>query len=342
MELSLKEISELVQGTLIGDGEILIRGVAGIKEAQAGQITFLSNPKYFAFVADTKASAVLISQDAPVPDHKPVIVCKSPSLAFSKVIERFNPMKSRVEKGVHATAILGKGVHLGKEISIGPYVVIEDHVSIGDRSVISAGSFLGNGAKIGEDVLVYPNVTIRESTVIGNRVVIHSGTVIGSDGFGYETVEGVHHKIPQVGIVMIEDDVELGANVTVDRARFGKTVIGKGTKIDNLVQIAHNVEIGQSCMIVAQVGISGTTKIGNHVTLAGQVGVVGHIEVGDHVVVAAQAGVSNSIPSGEIYGGYPAVPLQEWKRNVAHIRRLEKIVDRLRVLEKKVQEIEKI
>lgn len=340
MHLSLKKICDLVQGRLVGDETILIHGVAGIKEAKEGEITFLGNPKYLPFVAQSKASAILVGESVPLPDHKAVIICSNPSLAFSRVIEQFNPSRWSLSKGIHQTAIFGKEVSLGEDVSIGPYAVIEDKAKIADRAIIGSGCYIGEGVEIGEDSLIYPNVTIREKSKLGRRVVVHSGTVIGSDGFGYETVNGVHHKIPQVGIVVIEDDVELGSNVSVDRARFGQTHIGKGTKIDNLVQIAHNVEIGEHSVLVAQVGVSGTTKIGHHVTLAGQVGVVGHIEIGDSAVVAAQAGVSKSIPAGTVYGGTPAVPLQDWKKNVAYIQRMEKLVGRVRDLEKKIEELE--
>ncbi len=342
MELSLQKIAQIVGGSLVGDGQLMIHGVAGIKEAQEGHITFLANPKYISFLKETKASAVLVASSIPAPSEKAVILCESPSLAFAKVVEYFFPAKSGFPKGIHPTAVIGKDVVLGKEVNLGPYVVIEDEAQLGDKVSIGAGSFIGHGVKIGSDALIYPNVTLREKVSIGTRVIIHSGTVIGSDGFGYETVKGIHYKIPQVGIVVIEDDVEIGSNVSIDRARFGKTVIGKGTKIDNLVQIAHNVEIGEHCLVVAQVGISGTTKVGHHVTLAGQVGLVGHIEVGDHAIVAAQAGVSNSIPGGAIYGGYPAVPLQEWKRSLAYIHRLEKWTNKIKELEKKIQELLKV
>jgi len=340
MELSLRKICDLVQGRLVGDEKIVIRGVAGIKEAREGEITFLGNPKYLPFVAESKASAILIGDSVPLPDHKAVIVCSNPSLAFSRVIEQFNPSRLNMNKGIHPTAVLGKNVFLGKDASVGPYAVIEDNTRISDRVIIGAGCYIGESVEIGDDSLIYPNVTIREKSKLGRRVIVHSGAVIGSDGFGYETVDGVHHKIPQVGVVVIDDDVELGSNVSVDRARFGQTHIGKGTKIDNLVQIAHNVEIGEHSVLVAQVGVSGTTKIGHHVTLAGQVGVVGHIEIGDCAVVAAQAGVSKSIPSGGIFGGTPAVPLQDWKKNVAYVQRMERLVTRVRDLEKKIERLE--
>lgn len=340
MEFFLRQIAEFVGGTLFGNGEIVIKGVAGIKEAKEGEITFLANPKYLSFLETTQASAVLIAKTAPVPKDKSVIVCDNPSFAFSKIIERFNPLEIFLPKGIHPTAVLGKDVVLGSQVSIGPHAVIEDGAEIGDKTVIGALSYIGVRTKVGSGTIIHPNVTVRELCIIGDRVIIHSGTVIGSDGFGYETVDGVHHKIPQVGIVVLGDDVEIGANVTIDRARFGKTLIQKGTKIDNLVQIAHNVEIGEHCLIVAQVGISGTTKVGNRVILAGQVGLVGHIEVGDNVVVAAQSGVSKSLPGQAAYGGSPAIPINEWKKNLILSLQIGKWVERIKDLGKRVKELE--
>lgn len=341
MELTVREVAEFVHGTLIGKGDAVIRGIAGIKEAKAGDITFLANPKYSSFLDQTAASAVLVGAAVSQANGKAFIVCKNPSLAFSQVIEKFYPARNAFLKGIHPSAVLGKEVVVGRDVSIGACAVLDHNIEIGDRTVIGAGCFIGKDVKVGEDVLIYPNVTLREGTRIGNRVIIHSGTVVGSDGFGYETVDGFHHKISQVGIVVLEDDVELGANVTVDRARFGKTLIKKGTKIDNLVQVAHNVEIGEHGMIVAQVGISGTTKIGNHVTVGGQAAFVGHIEVGDNVIVAARSGVSKDVPSGAILWGSPALPIQEEKRNLAYIRRLGKLFEKVKELEQKIEELEK-
>ena len=341
MNLTLGEIAKLVRGSLVGESSVSIHGVSGIKEALAGEITFLANQKYVSHLEITKASAIIIGASDPIPQGKNVLICQNPSLAFSQIVEALNPGRNGLaEEGVHPTAVLGKGVRLGQKVSIGPHVVLEEGVVIGDRTQVRAGSFIGYESQLGADVLIYPNVTIREKSQVGDRVIIHSGTVVGSDGFGYETVKGIHHKIPQIGYVEIGNDVELGANVTVDRARFGVTKIGQGTKVDNLVQIAHNVEIGEHCMIVAQVGISGTTKLGHHVTLAGQVGVVGHIEIGDHAVVAAQAGVSKSLPGSQIYGGSPAVTLQEWKRQIAYLQRMDRLVGRVKELEKKLEVLE--
>ncbi|MFA5357003.1 MAG: UDP-3-O-(3-hydroxymyristoyl)glucosamine N-acyltransferase [Candidatus Omnitrophota bacterium] len=339
MRKSLNELAEFVGGELTGDPATVITGVSGIREAREGDITFVANPKYFPLIEKTSASAIIAPReikDAP----KPIIRCDNPSLAFAKVISLAVPGESNHPKGIHPAAVIGKGVSLGKGAAIGPYAVIEDNVSIGDNAIIYSGSFIGHDTKIGRDSLIYPNVSIRERVTIGERVIIHSGTVIGCDGFGFAAVEGLHQKIPQVGIVEIGDDVEIGANVTIDRARFEKTVIGSGTKIDNLVQIAHNVVIGKNCIIVAQVGISGSTVIGNNVILAGQAGLVGHISVGDNSVVMAQSGVSKSIPAGTMVWGYPAKPAGTAKRVNACVQSLPKLFDTVSALKKKIEELE--
>ncbi len=339
MRKTLKEIAAFLDGEVVGDGSIVITGVSGIKEAQKGEITFLANPKYSPLLEKTQASAIITSREIQ-PTSKPIIRTENPSLAFAKVMSWAVPEEVKHPEGIHPTAILAKGVSLGRNVAIGPYVVIEDNVSLGDNSVIYSGCFIGHHTRIGSDVLVYANVSIRERITIGNRVIIHSGTVIGADGFGFATIEGAHHKIPQIGTVEIGDDVEIGANVTIDRARFDKTIIGKGTKIDNLVQIAHNVVIGENSIIVAQAGISGSTIIGKNVILAGQAGLVGHITVGDGAVVAAQGGVTKSVPAKTIVSGYPARPHQVAKRVnacVQNLPRLYKIVDKLK---KKIAELE--
>jgi UDP-3-O-[3-hydroxymyristoyl] glucosamine N-acyltransferase len=241
---------------------------------------------------------------------------------------------------VHPNAVIGKNVSLGKDVAIGPYAVVADNVSIGEKTVIYSGCYIGHHTKIGSETLIYPNVSIRERTTIGSRVIIHSGTVVGSDGFGFATIKGMHHKIPQIGTVVIEDEVEIGANVTIDRARFDKTFIGKGTKIDNLVQIAHNVAIGENSIVVAQAGISGSTVIGKGVTLAGQAGLVGHITVGDGAIVAAQAGVTKSIPPNTLVSGYPAKPHDVARKVNACLQNLPKLYESVNELKKKIKELE--
>lgn len=339
MRKTLKEIAQLIEGEVVGEEDVVITGISGIKEAQEGDLTFLANPKYLHLMDTTKATAIITSREikkAP----KPIIRTDNPSLAFAKMVSLLAPNEQVHPSGIHPTAIIGQNVKLGRDVALQPYVVLDDNVEVGDRTVVYAGCYIGHHTKIGADCLVYPNVAIRERIEIGNRVVIHSGTVIGSDGFGFATVKSVHHKIPQIGTVVIEDDVEIGANVTIDRARFGKTLIGRGTKIDNLVQIAHNVIIGENSIIVAQAGISGSTTIGRGVTLAGQAGLVGHITVGDNAVVAAQAGVTKSVPPNTCVSGYPAKPHDKAKRINAFVQRLPELFKAVKQLEDKIGELE--
>lgn len=339
MRKTLKEIAEFLDGELIGDAEVTISGISGIKEAKPGDITFLANSKYLPLIDKTQASAIITSREIKSA-AKPIIRTENPSLAFAKAVSLLAPAQAKHPKGIHSSAILGKGVSLGKNAAIGPYAVIEDDASIGDEAIIYAGCFIGHHTKIGANSLIYANVSIRENITVGERVIIHSGTVIGSDGFGFATIEGLHQKIPQIGTVEIGDDVEIGANVTIDRARFDKTIIGSGTKIDNLVQIAHNVVIGENSIIVAQVGISGSTTIGKNVILAGQVGVVGHINIGDNAVVMAQSGVSKSIPAGTMAWGYPAKPADTAKRVNACVQNLPRLYETIAELKKKIEELE--
>lgn len=337
--LTLKEINNLVGGELEGDGAVIIKGASGIKEAREGDITFLANPKYETLINTSKASAIITSKLMRKGTSKPIIRVDNPSLAFSKLISFMFQAERRLPKGIHPTAILGKAAHLGKDVSLGPYVVVEDEVEIKDNTTICAGAFVGHGTRVGADTLIYPNVTIREETIIGDRVIIHSGTVIGSDGFGFEEVNGAHQKIPQIGIVVIEDDVEIGACVTIDRARFEKTVIGRGTKIDNLVQIAHNVIIGENSIIIAQAGISGSSKVGKNVIIAGQSGIVGHIELGDNAIVGAQAGVTKSVPKNTFVVGSPAKPHNISKKIFAGWAKLPGLVKEVAELKERVDKI---
>jgi len=339
MHKTLQEIAEFIDGEVVGNGNTVITGVSGIREAGEGDITFVANPKYSPLIEKTGASAIITSRDVKTAP-KPIIRTDNPSLAFAKLISFMAQAELKHPQGIHPTAILGKDVSVGSDVAIGPYVVVEDNVCIGDRTIIYAGCFLDHHTKIGSDTLIYANVSIRERITIGNHVIIHSGTVIGCDGFGFATIEGLHHKIPQVGTVEIGDNVEIGANVTIDRARFEKTIIGSGTKIDNLVQIAHNVVIGNNSIIVAQVGISGSTTVGNNVILAGQVGLVGHINIGDNVVVMAQSGVSKSIPSGTTAWGYPAKPANIAKRINAGVQNLPRLYKTVAELKKKIEELE--
>jgi len=341
MVKKLKEICELIGGELFGDGDIEIHGVAGIKEAQEGQITFVANPRYLSEIEKTQASAIIVCEGS-LCNGKSLIQVQNPYLAWAKVVGEFAYKLNEKNRGIHPTAIIGDNVTIGNGASIQAYSFIGDNVQIGNDTIISPFVFVGDYSTIGANSLIHPLVTIREEVTIGDRVIIHSGTVIGSDGFGYAPDNDKLHKIPQIGTVVIEDDVELGANVTVDRANTGKTIVGRGTKVDNLVQIAHNVVIGENCLIVAQVGISGSTEIGNRVTLAGQVGVVGHVNIGDDAQITAKSGISKNIPSGRAkWSGVPAMPQMKDLRIQALTHRLPEIMDQISEMEKRVRDLER-
>jgi len=338
MQKTLKEIASIIDGEIIGDENIIVTGICGIKEAKEGDLTFIANSRYLPLMGQTRASAIITSMDVKTAP-KAIIRTENPSMAFAKMVSLLAPNDVRRPKGIHPTAIIGDKVKIGKNVAIDPYVVLEDNVEIKDNTVLYAGVYIGHHTKVGRDCIIYPYVIIRESVTIGNKVVIHGGTVIGSDGFGFSTVQGVHHRIPQIGTVIIEDDVEIGANVTIDRARFDKTIIKKGTKIDNLVQIAHNVSIGENSIIVAQSGISGSTNIGKNVTVAGQAGIIGHISIGDNVVVAAQSGVTKSIPSNTCVSGYPAKPHILAKKIHAFTQNLPELFKKVKQLEEEIERL---
>lgn len=337
MTLTLQEIAKSSSGELLGDGGLEISGAASLAEATPGEISFFANPKYAAQLRKTQASAIFVPESFGEATAAVQIRVSDPAKAFEQIVIKFAPEPVQFAPGVHSTAVVDPSAKIGRNVSIQPHVVVEAEVNVGDGTLIGAGTYLGRGTTVGADCKIYPRVTIRERTKIGSRVVIHSGVVIGADGFGFETVGGRHEKVPQLGIVQIDDDVEIGANTTIDRARFGRTWIQQGVKIDNLVQVAHNVVIGRGSIIVAQAGIAGSSRLGEQVTLAGQVGVVGHIEVGDHVIVGAQTGVTKNLPADS--GAWllsPAVPLREAKQQIARIHGLGKFVARLKVLEKKL------
>lgn len=319
---------------------ISITGAAALSEAGPGDVSFFSNPKYLPQVRKTRAAAVFVPNDFDDECPAALIRVENPSLAFDTLLRKLAPEPVKYAPGIHPTAVLGKNVQAGLDVSIQPYAVIEDDVTIGNNTVIGAHCFIGQATTIGNDCCLYPRVTIRERTRMGSRVILHSGAVVGSDGFGYEFKDGRQVKIPQTGIVQIDDEVEIGANVTIDRARFGRTWIQEGVKIDNLVQIAHNVVIGRHSVLVAQAGVSGSSKLGNYVTLAGQVGIVGHVEIGDRAVIAAQSGVSKNVPPGQVWFGTPAVPIQEAKERIAQVARLSKLIKRVKSLERTPEHFE--
>jgi UDP-3-O-[3-hydroxymyristoyl] glucosamine N-acyltransferase len=335
VEFTVQELAAFIGGQFAveADGTRKIVGAAAIGDAAEGQVTFFGNPKYLPQLKTSRATAALVPLDFSETISPIAIRVESPSLAFSRLLEKFSPPAPRFAPGVHPTAVIGSGVILGEGVSIQPFAVVEDGVRIGARSLIGAHGYIGHDAALGEDCQIHPRVTIGSRCQVGHRVIIHSGAVLGGDGFGFEFSDGRHVKIPQIGIVQVDDDVEIGANTTIDRARFGRTWIQEGTKIDNLVQIAHNVVIGKHCIIISQAGISGSTRLGHYVTLAGQVGLVGHIEIGDKTIVAAQSGVSKSIGPSQVIFGSPALPIRESKQQLAHISRLPKLYARVKKLE---------
>jgi len=338
MKKTLTEIAAIVDGEIVGDEKTVVTGICGIKEAQKGDLTFIANSRYLSLMNQTKASAIITSRDVKSAP-KPIVRTENPSIAFAKMVSLMAPNEVKKPKGIHPTAVIGEKVRIGRNVAIQACVVIEDNVEIKDNTILYAGAYVGHHAKIGKNCKIYPYVIIRERVEIKDRVIVHGGTVIGSDGFGFSTVEGVHQRIPQIGTVVIEDDVEIGANVTIDRARFEKTIIKKGTKIDNLVQIAHNVIIGEHSIIVSQSGISGSAVIGNNVTLAGQAGVIGHVTVGDNVVVAARAGVTKSISPNVCVSGYPAKPHTVAKRINACVQGLPDLYKKVRALEGEIERL---
>lgn len=336
--IRLKDLAEVLGADVPAQSaELLVRGIASIADAGPSDVTFLGNPKYVSALRGSRAGAALVPRDFAETIGPVAVRVDHPSLGFAKLVDLFSPKPPEFLPGIHPSAVVAPGVKLGAGVSVQAHAVIEQGASIGAGSVVGAHCFVGQEARIGSGCLLHPRVTVAHRCRLGDRVILHSGVVIGSDGFGFELSAGRHVKIPQVGIVQIDDDVEIGANTTVDRARFGRTWIQEGTKIDNLVQIAHNVVIGKHCLIVAQVGISGSTRLGDYVTLAGQVGVVGHIEIGDHSVVGAQSGVSKSVSGKEFYMGCPAVPAAEYREQVALIRRLSKLSERVVSLEKELR-----
>ena len=321
--------------------ELTVTGVAGIKEATDGEVTFLTNRRYLPYLADCGATAVIVPAGREIASAGPLhLTVANPLTALINAVHYFYPEQRATGEGVHATAVISPEASLGDDVSIHAHVVVEAGAQVGDRTILMPGTFVGTGSTIGEDALIYPNVTIRDGVVIGDRVIVHAGSVIGSDGFGFAHHEGAHRKIPQVGHVQIEDDVEIGANTTVDRATLGTTIVGRGTKIDNLVQIGHNVSIGENTLLCAQVGISGSTEIGRNVVLAGQAGVTGHIRVGDGAVIAGQAGVTRPVPDGMCVSGYPARPHQEANRAIARVNSLPRVFDSLDRLERRIASLE--
>lgn len=335
--MTLREVAERIGGRVAPEHyDTPVTGVASLTDAAEGDISFYGNPKYLNALRASKATAVLVPQNFSEELSAACIWVEKPAEAFAQVLLAFAPAPIKRAPGIHPTAIVAADVSIGAEVHIGPYVVIEAGTVIGDRTIIETQCSIGHGTRIGSDCHFFPRVTVTDRCLIKDRVILHPGVVIGSDGFGYEFRDGGHQKIPQTGIVQIDNDVEIGSNSTVDRARFGRTWIQSGVKIDNLVQIAHNVIVGPHTILCAQVGISGSTRVGTGVTLAGKVGVNGHIEIGDGAIVTAMAGITKTVKPKEILVGLPAKPMKEYKENYVFLRNIRKLYDRVRILEEKL------
>ena len=336
--MKLRDLAEQLACRLDGDGDIDIVRVAGIQHAQPGDLTFLANSKYESAMARTRASAVLLSEGvAPAPCA--MLRTADPYLAFARAVGLFAP-PWRPSAGVHAMAAVAADARIGEGVSIGAFVSIAAGVVIGDRTVVFPNVTIGPGAQVGSDCVIHSNVSIRERVVIGDRVVLQNGVVVGSDGYGFvRRGDGTHEKIPQVAGVVIEDDVELGANTTVDRPAVGETRIRTGTKIDNLVQIAHGVTVGRNVLMAAQVGIAGSTEIGDDVVFGGQVGVGGHLTIGRGSMAVGQSGVTNSLEPGAVVGGYPAIDLPTWRKSSVLVKRLPELKRRVTELEARLADL---
>ena len=338
--MKLRELADRIGGRISGDPDIEITGVSGINEAKHGDITFIVDKKNLRYALTSSASAVIAKEELSElsgreqPGPVSMLIVDNPHFAFARALEIFYAVPAG-PSGISDRAVISDNVTMGDDITVHPFAFIGSNTVLGSGTTISHGVFIGENVSIGKGSFIHPNVTIRENVKIGSNVIIHSGTVIGSDGFGYVMEKGAHYKIPQVGGVIIEDDVEIGANAAIDRATLGNTVIGCGTKIDNLVQVAHNVKIGRKCIIAGQVGISGSVEISDGVVLAGQVGVRDHMKIGKQAIISAQSGVVTDIPEGQIYSGTPAIPHKTWLKAQSIYSKLPEYISRLKALEKK-------
>jgi UDP-3-O-[3-hydroxymyristoyl] glucosamine N-acyltransferase len=335
--VTVGELASRIEGLVEGDHGALVLGASSIEDAQQGDIVFAENARFLNQAVKSHASAIVAFLDAVTPD-KPLIRVENPRYAFLKILELFRPQLN-VSPGADASAKIGKNVRAGSDVSIGAHATIGDNVTLGDRTVIMPGCYVGDDCTLGADCILYPNVTLYHGCQLGARVVIHSGSVIGADGFGYVQVGDRSYKVPQIGIVEIGDDCEIGACCTIDRAKTGSTKIGERTKIDNLVHIAHNVRMGADCVIVAQAGIAGSCTFGQGVIMAGQAGIRDHLDVGDGAVILARAGVTSNVDAGERVSGYPARSHLQKQRQLAEVERLPETAKRVRALEKANEEL---
>jgi len=334
MPFTASEIAKHVGGEVVGDNTAILKNFAPAERAQAGDLTFAENEAYFAH-AEQSAATAIIADNRFKSAKKILIRVPDARIAFAKIMALFFPERTYAA-GIHPTAVIAASAQVDASAHIGPHCVVGERVRIGARVVLQGGNFVGDDSKLGNDVNLFPGVTLYPRTEISQRVRIHANTVIGSDGFGYVQEKGIHLKVPQIGNVLIGDDVEIGAGVTVDRGALGSTVIGKGTKIDNLVQVAHNVEVGEGCLLVAQIGIAGSSKLGNYVILGGQVGIAGHLKIGNKVTIGAKSGVMHDIPDDGKWMGIPACPDKQAKRQMIAIQLLPELIRRVAALEKQL------
>ncbi|MGD8521690.1 MAG: UDP-3-O-(3-hydroxymyristoyl)glucosamine N-acyltransferase [Desulfobacterales bacterium] len=340
MKTTLSEIAQLVDGTIIGDSGTPIGGVASFEIAAADEITVAESPKFIKQLPASNAAAVIVARH--VTEGSPnLLQVDHPMVAFAKVITYFHP-PSPVTARVHPSAVIGEDFQCGKDVSIGACAVIGDRVTMGSRTRIHSGAVIGDDVVLGDDVTIHSNATVLERCLIGNRVMIHSASVIGSDGFGFAPDGAVYHKVPHVGIVQIDDDVEIGACNTIDRATLGKTWIGRGVKTDNLVHIAHNVTVGENTLLIALVGVSGSVTIGKHVIVAGQAGIAGHLKIGDRAIIGPQSGIAKDVAEGETLIGAPQTPPKRYIRIQKIVARLPELKKRLEALEKKIHKITEV
>jgi len=338
----LIDLAEHVRAVLRGDPNRTITSAGGLEDVSANGITYAEDERRLRQALTTPAAAIVVHPNlaSNLESDKAFLMHPQPRLAFSQLLALFSPFPVP-EPGIHETAVMGEKVQIGKEVSILPYTVVGSRVKLGDRVKVYPYSYIGDDTEIGDDTILYPHVVVMPRTQIGSRVIVHPGAIIGGEGYAYVQHEGKHHKIPQIGRVIIEDDVEIGCNTTIDRAMTGETRIGTGTKIDNLVQVAHNVQVGSHCLLVAQVGIAGSSVLEDYVVLAGQVGVKDHVKIGKGAVVGAQSGVSKSLAAGGIYWGSPAISHRDLLHILSHFHKLPQLVERIQALEKKIAEMER-
>jgi UDP-3-O-[3-hydroxymyristoyl] glucosamine N-acyltransferase len=341
VEITLEQLAVMAQGVILrGDPQMLLTGIAALREAGAGDLSFYGNERYINDLRRTRAGAVLVPENTPQDVCGAALVaCVNPSAAFAEVVKRFRTPPREFRPGIHPAAVVHPAARLDpSRVCIGPCAVVEAGVEIGDGTEIGPGCMVGENAKIGRDCVLFAGAVIYHHCLVGDRVRLHSGAVIGSDGFGYEFIGGRHEKIDQVGIVQIDSDVEIGANTTVDRARFGRTWIGEGCKIDNQVQIAHNVVLGRHVIVVAQAGIAGSSRVGDYTVIAAQAGIAGHLEVGPQITIAGKAGVTRDLTEKGVYAGHPVQPMREHQRQQVLVRQLADLAARLKTLEEQAGE----